>query len=137
MNTKKHEWQQAMSDQLLFREECYAIVGAAMAVHNGPGATFLEAVYQEALEIELREQSIPFQSQVALPIVYKGHVLRKSCIADLICLGKIIVEIKAISQLSKADSSQAINYLAATGLRLAILINFGEPGRLDWERIVL
>ncbi|HMO25299.1 MAG TPA: GxxExxY protein [Tepidisphaeraceae bacterium] len=126
-----------MSDQLLFRDECYAIVGAAMAVHNELGAAFLEAVYHEAMEIELRERGIPFQSQVALPITYKGHVLRKAYIADFICFGKIIVEIKAISRLSKTDSAQAINYLAATGLRLAVLINFGDPARLDWERIIL
>jgi len=79
--------------ELLFKEEVYAIVGAAMAVYNELGSGFLEAVYQEALEIELRDRGIPFESQKELRIIYKGQPLKKSCNCDLLCYGKIMVEL--------------------------------------------
>jgi GxxExxY protein len=122
--------------ELLYREEAYAIIGAAMEVHRELGSGFYEAVYQEATELELTTRAIPFEPQKTLQIQYKGRMLKKAYEADLICYGKIIVEIKAIECLTSKEESQALNYLKATGFRLALLINFGDPTGLEWKRIV-
>ena len=121
---------------LIFKDEVYAIYGAAIEVHKELGAGFLEAVYQEALEIELHERGIPFEAQKSLPICYKGHLLKKAYIADLVCYGTIIVELKSIKELSDRDDAQILNYLKATGLRLGLLLNFGSQGRLERKRLV-
>ena len=122
--------------ELLFKEEVYKIVGAAIEVYNELGAGFLESVYQEAMELELGDRAIPFTSQVPLRIRFKEGVLNKAFCADLICFGAVLVEFKAIEQITKRDEAQALNYLKATGLRLALIINFGDPGRWDWVRII-
>jgi GxxExxY protein len=123
-------------EKIIHKEEVYAIVGAAMEVHNELGAGFAEAVYQEAMEMELTRGRIPFERQKKLKIVYKGVELKCEYVADLICYGAIIVELKAIRELTKKDESQILNYLKATGLRVGVLINFGDPARLDWERYI-
>ena len=96
MDTNKHEWEYGARGNvtpLLMKEEVYKIVGAAMEVHTQLGAGFLEAVYQEALEIELRERLIPFRPQQPIPVRYKNHLLKKEYIADLVCFGTVLVEI--------------------------------------------
>ncbi len=123
--------------ELLLKDEVYAIVGAAMAVHSELGAGFLEAVYQEAMEIELTEREIPFESQKPLIISYRGRRLTKQYCVDLVCYGSVIAEIKAQRQLLNRDEAQVINYLKATGYRVGVLLNFGDPARLDWHRFVL
>ena len=123
--------------ELLFKDEVYAIVGAAMEVYNELGAGFLESVYQEAMEYELTDRQIPFQPQVPLRIKYKQRVLEKEFCADLICYRAVLVELKAIERITKREEAQVLNYLRATGLRVAVIINFGDPGRLDWTRVVL
>jgi GxxExxY protein len=122
--------------ELLFKEEVYRVIGAAMTVYNELGAGFLEPVYQEALEIELAEQGIQFEPQKELPIYYKGRVLKKRYQADLIVFGKVIVELKALDHLTSRDESQVLNYLKATGLKVALLINFGSEDKLEWKRLV-
>ncbi len=122
--------------ELLFKEEVYAIVGAAIEVHRELGSGFLEAVYQEAMEIELQGCHILFQSQPELNIVYKGRVLEKKYNPDFLCLQEIIVEIKALDQLSGKEDSQVINYLKASGKRVGLLINFGSVGKLEWKRFI-
>lgn len=121
---------------LLLKEEVYAIVGAAMDVHNELGAGFLEAVYQEAMEYELGLRNVPFERQKALRIRYKGHLLDKEYFADLICFGQVLIELKAAKELTKKDEAQMLNYLKATGLRVGVLVNFGDPGQLEWQRLV-
>ena len=121
---------------LLFRDEVYAIVGRAIEVHRELGCGFLEAVYQEAMEIELEGAGIEFERRKELRIRYKGRLLNKVYIADLVCFGKIIVELKAIEQLTGRDEAQILNYLKATGLRVGLLINFGSDGKLEWKRFV-
>jgi GxxExxY protein len=123
--------------ELLFREEVYAIIGAAIEVHRELGSGFYEGVYQEATEIELVTRAIPFEPQKSLPVRYKGHLLKKDYCADLLCYGSIIVELKAISGLTSQDESQVLNYLKATGLRLGLLVNFGSPPMARIERLVL
>lgn len=104
-----------------------------MEVHSILGPGFLESVYQAALEKELFLRKIPFQHQFELPITYKGDVIGVYK-ADLVVDDKIIVEIKSVSRLNSAHESQAHHYLAATGKKLAIIINFGA-GSLEQRRV--
>ena len=122
--------------EILFKEEVFAIYGAAIEVHRELGPGFLEAVYQEALEIELVDRGIPFEAQKPLLIHYKRRKLKKEYIADLVCYGQIIVELKALDHLSKKEESQVLNYLKATGLRVGLLLNFGSEGTLERQRLI-
>jgi len=122
--------------ELLYKEEVFNIVGAAIEVHRELGPGFLEAVYQEAFEIELASRNIPFESQKHLHISYKGGLLQKEYVADLVAYDKIVVEIKALERLSGTEQSQILNYLKATGFKVGVLINFGADGKLEWERFI-
>jgi len=113
----------------------YKIIGAAMEVHKELGYGFLEAVYQEALGIEFRSQGIPSKAQPAVEIFYKGKLLEKKYQPDFICFDEVVVEIKALEQLSGIEESQIINYLKATGLEVGLLINFGSKS-LEYKRFV-
>lgn len=121
---------------LIYKNESYNIIGAAMEVHKELGKGFLESVYQEALEIELTAFKVPHLREASVPIVYKNRMLTKKYVADFICYDKIILELKAISELSPEHTSQIFNYLKATGFKLGILINFGAMS-LQYKRIVL
>ena len=121
---------------LLLKDEVYAVVGAAIEVHRELGPGFLEAVYQEALEMELRQRAIPFEAQKPLRISYKDRVLNKEYFADIVCFGQIIVELKALNRLSGNEQAQILNYLKASGLRVGVLINFASHGKLEWRRFV-
>ena len=105
-----------------------------MTVYNELGSGFLEKVYQEALEREFIEKDIPYKREAPIQILYKGVPLKQEYIADFICYDKIIVELKAVSELTEVHSAQVFNYLKATGLDLALLVNFGEE-RLKIERL--
>ena len=122
---------------IVYKEESYQLVGACMEVYNEKGFGFHEAVYQECLELELGFQTILFDSQRELLLEYKGHRLEHTYIPDLICLDKIVVELKAVSVLAGEHRGQVLNYLRATGMKLGLLVNFGNPKKLEWERIVL
>ncbi len=123
--------------KLLYKQEVFAIIGAAMEVYNQLGPGFLEAVYQESLAIEMRDRGIPFQEQQAISITYKGQSLHQKYIPDFVAYGKIIIEIKAIKKLGPIEEAQILNYLKATKIRLGVLINFGNPYNLDWKRRIL
>jgi len=123
--------------ELLFKEEVFKIVGAAIEVHRELGSGFLEPVYQEALAIELASCLVPFEAQSPLQILYKGHRLKKEYVPDFVCYQQIIVELKALAKLSGTEEAQALNYLKATKLRVALLLNFGGHGKLEWKRLVL
>ncbi len=123
--------------ELLYRDEVYAIVGAAMEVHSILGRGFLEAIYQEAFEIELLQRGVPFSSQAEIAVRYKDVPLKKKYIADLVCYGKILLELKAINCLSGTEEAQILNYLKATNLRVGLLINFGSEGKLEWKRFIV
>ena len=122
---------------IIYKEESYKIVGAAFKVYNTLGAGFLEAVYQEALEIELQRQGIPYEREKELKIVYDGVELKQTYKADFVCYGKIIVELKAVSVLDDAHRAQVYNYLHATGLKMGLLLNFGNAKELEKQRIVM
>jgi GxxExxY protein len=123
--------------ELLYKDESYAIIGACFEVYKEKGNGFVEPVYQECLELELLAQKIPFSAQSALRLTYKGIELKQRYIPDFICYDKIIVEIKAVKQLTDEHRAQVLNYLKATGLRLGLLANFGHYPKLDYERIIL
>ena len=116
---------------LLCKEEVYALIGAAMEVYNELGQGFLEPVYQEAIEMELTAQRIPFEAQKEMRILYKGVRLTRSYIADLVVFGSVVVELKALDKLTTREESQLLNYLKATGLQVGVLINFGAHGKLE------
>jgi len=116
--------------------ETYAVIGAAMEVHRVLGHGFLEAVYQEALAMELEERQIPFQREVALDVHYKGRSLSGLYRADFICFESVVLELKAASNLAAAHKAQLIHYLRATRIPKGLLLNFGVPS-LEFQRYVL
>ncbi len=122
---------------LLYGDLSYAINGAAFLVYNKLGPGFLEAVYQEALEIEFKRRNIPYEREKELKIWYDGVELKQTYKADFVCFGKIIVELKAVSALDDAHRSQVYNYLHATGYKLGLLLNFGCAEELEYQRIVI
>ena len=119
--------------ELIYKDDVYKIVGAAMEVHKVLGADFLEAVYQEALAIEFKLQGIPFVEFPRIEINYKEFKLEKYYIPDFLCYNKIIVEIKAICKCTANDEAQLINALKASKQKVGVLFNFGEPS-LYWKR---
>jgi GxxExxY protein len=123
--------------ELLLKDEVYAVVGAAMEVYNVLGPEFLEAVYQEALEIELRDRNVPFEHEKDLHIIYKGRTLKKTYTADIVSHNLLIAELKTLDRLTGKEESQLLNYLKATGLRVGVLLNFGHPTKLEWKRMIL
>ena len=122
---------------LLYSEQSYAINGAAFQVYNTLGHGFLEAVYQEALEIEFKKRGIPYEREKELKITYDGVELKQTYKADFVCFDKIIVELKAVSELDDVHRSQVYNYLHASKHKLGLLLNFGCPDELEHERIVI
>ena len=130
LNHEKHE-------NLLFKEECFGIQGAVFEVYREMGPGFLESVYQECLERELRVRGIPFERQPALRMSYKGVPLEQTFRPDLVCFGKIIVELKATRDLAPEHRAQVFNYLKATGFRLGLLVNFGAYPKAKVERIIV
>jgi len=120
--------------ELIYKELTFAVIGAAMEVHRILGPGFLEAVHQTALERELMLRGIPFERKVKLPVTYKD-VLVGEYEADLVIDKKFVVEIKAVSKFNASHQAQAMHYFAATGLRLALLLNFGT-GSLEHRRVI-
>ena len=104
----------------------YNIIGAALEVHKQLGCGFLEAVYSEALELELSARSIPFEREKMLSLVYKGKMMKQYYVADFVCYGSVIVELKAVSKLESIYDAQVLNYLKATNMEVGLLLNFGE-----------
>ena len=127
---------EAMDNNVNFMaDECYSIVGAAMEVHKALGKGFTEYVYQDALEVEFKQRGIPYEREKPVKVYYKGVELQHSYIADFVCYGEIIVELKAISTICSVHSAQVINYLHATEKKLGLLLNFGADS-LQKERLV-
>ena len=124
-----------MMDNHIRDEETYALIGLAMKVHGELGGGFLEAVYQEAFELELRNANVPHEREKHLDVYYFGKKLNAFYIADFICYGSVVVEMKAIRQLTPHDEAQLLNYLKATGCKKGLLFNFGRQS-LEYKRMV-
>lgn len=122
--------------ELILKDEVYAVVGAAIEVHRELGPGFLEGVYQEAMQIELRARGVPFEAERPISVGYRGRPLSQNYFADLVCFDQIIVELKAFNRLSGTEQAQVLNYLKATGFKVGLLINFGSHGKLEWKRFV-
>ena len=123
--------------EIVYREESYAIMGACFEVYKEKGSGFLEAVYQECLEIEFGLQNIPAVPQPRLELSYKGRPLKQRYVPDFICHGRIVLELKAVSVLNDEHRAQVQNQLRATGHKLGLLVNFGHFPQIEYERIVL
>ncbi len=121
---------------IFYKEESYKIVGAYFEVYEEKGNGFLEAVYQECLRLEFQSQGNPFLEKPALELFYKGAKLEKRYEPDFVCYNGIIVELKAVKNLTNEHRAQVINYLKATNMRLGILANFGHYPKLEYERLL-
>ncbi|QDV21123.1 hypothetical protein Pan153_58050 [Gimesia panareensis] len=124
-------------NKIIYRDECYAIQGAVFEVYREVGCGFLEAVYQECLERELQERAIPFVAKPVLQMKYKGDVLQQTYQPDLICYEGIIMELKAVRELTPEHAAQLINYQKAAEMKLGLLINFGSHPKVTVQRYVL
>ncbi|MDR1445336.1 MAG: GxxExxY protein [Treponema sp.] len=122
--------------EILYKDECFRIQSCVFQVNKKLGSGFLEAVYQEALEIELEKAKIPYEAQKKVPIHYDGRLLKQYYQADFVCFGKIIVEIKAVTRIGNEHKAQILNYLAATGLKLGLVVNFCSYPKAEIIRIV-
>jgi GxxExxY protein len=101
------------------------------------GAGFLEAVYQEGLEVEFAGRGVPFETRRPLGLTYRGQRLRQTYVADFVCYDRIIVELKAVRVIAPEHRAQTVNYLRMTDMKLGLLINFGSTPRVEIERFIL
>lgn len=125
-----------MQDDLLYKDEAYAIQGAVYEVYRTLGNGFREEVYQQCLERELSLRKIPYEAKKELRIFYKGQPIEKSYFPDLLCYGAIIVELKAVSAVTSEHLAQIDNYLRLSKCRLGLLVNFGSYPRATIRRWV-
>ncbi len=117
------------------KEQTYRIIGACFEVYKEKGCGFLEAVYQECLELEFGLQGLPFAAKKPVSLEYKGRRLRQTFEPDFICLDEIVLELKAVSVLADEHRAQLLNYLNATGHEVGLLVNFGHYPQLEFERL--
>ena len=123
--------------KLMLEKETYEILGACFEVYKEKGCGFLEAVYQECLEIEFELRGLPARALVPLPLTYKERLLKKKYEADFICFDTVLVELKAVSKITDEHRAQVQNYLNATGLRVGLLVNLGHFPLFEHERFAL
>ncbi|HEX9961058.1 MAG TPA: GxxExxY protein [Pyrinomonadaceae bacterium] len=122
-------------EKILYKEISYKIIGLPMDVRNELGYGFLEKVYENALMILLKESGIKAEQQVPVKVYFHNQIVGEY-IADILIENRIILELKSQDKVSDVRKSQTLNYLKATGLKLALLINFGKR-KLEYERLVL
>ncbi len=120
---------------IIYKTESYRIIGISMEVNNNLGPGFLEIVYKDALEYEFRLAGIPFEREKEFVVNYKGTILPHKFNADFIVYDKIILEVKAVSDIYDKSIAQALNYLSVSGYKLSLIVNFGELN-LNYKRII-
>jgi GxxExxY protein len=126
-----------MSDDFPLADETYRILGACFEVYNEMGCGFLESVYQECLEKELKHRGVRFSSQPSISLQFKGVDLESFYTPDLLCFALVVVELKAVKKLAPEHRAQLINYLKGSHLEVGLLVNFGSHPQLEYERVVL
>jgi GxxExxY protein len=136
LNTLKDAKGMKIIEDLIHKQEAYSIMGGCFTVYKDKGCGFLEPVYQECMEIELEYLRLPAMPKPSLALSYRERPLKQKYVPDFICYNKIVLELKAVSQLVDEHRAQVLNYLNATGLKLGLLVNFGHYPQLEWERIV-
>jgi GxxExxY protein len=123
-------------EQIIYKSEAYQIVGVCMAVYNILGYGFLEVVYKDAMEIEFLQRNINYRREDEHSIQYKQVILKHKFFADFTLYNNIIVEVKANKDgITDEAIAQTLNYLKASGQRLALIINFGKTS-LEYKRLV-
>lgn len=122
--------------ELLFKEESFKIIGVCMEIHKSLGMGLKEINYKDAMEIDFIEQGIDYNRVKKFIVKYKNKILRNPYIADFIAYDSIVIEVKSASSIIDSHLAQALSYLAVSGMKLALVINFGERS-LTWKRIVL
>jgi len=122
--------------ELIYKQEAFKMVGCCMEAHRELGKGHNEVIYKDAMEIEFQRQGIPFKREQEYKLSYKGVVLPHKYFADFVVVDKIILEAKAIECLTDSHIKQTLNYLAASKLKLGLLVNFGEDS-LNYKRVVL
>ena len=121
----------------MFKEEGYKLMGAAFEVYNESGYGMAEEIYQQSLEVELGLRGIPFRSKPELTVFYKGRQLDTRYKPDLLVYGGIVVELKAVTELTSEHEAQLFNYMRIARQPVGYLINFGHKGGLQWKRFIL
>jgi GxxExxY protein len=124
-----------LAADFLYKEECYAIIGACFEVYKDKGCGFHEPVYQECLGIEFEHCRIPAIAVPGLVLEYRGKILQQKYFPDFVCYEKIIVELKAVIDLTDEHRAQVLNYLKAGHFELGLLVNFGHYPKLQYERL--
>ena len=122
--------------ELLYKQECFELVGLCMEIHRELGKGHDEVIYKDALVVELSRANIPFSRERKYEVTYKGVILPHHYFADFVVWDKIIYEAKALEKLTDSHVKQVLNYLAASKLRLGLLVNFGADS-LEWKRVIL
>lgn len=122
--------------QIIYKYESYFVIGLCMDIYNELGKGFNEAVYGDALEVELKSNGVPYQREVKFNIEYKGEILKHQYFADFVMDNKIVLELKAVEKITSGHIKQTLNYLAASKLKLGIVVNFGED-QLNYKRVLL
>lgn len=122
--------------ELLYKDECFKLVGCCMEIHRELGKGHDEVIYKDAMVVELSRANIPFSREKKYEVKYKGVILPHFYYADFVVWDKILFEAKAVEKLTDAHLKQVLNYLAASKLRLGLLVNFGGDS-LEWKRIIL
>jgi GxxExxY protein len=136
MDTAEHAEYAERQEEFLFKDEGYRIRGACFNVYRDKGCGFSELVYHDCLMIEFAHQEIPFVYEPILHLSYRGQPLRHSYSPDFLCYGEVVLEIKAVSELTNEHRAQLMNYLKASGKKVGYLINFGHHPKIQIERIV-
>jgi GxxExxY protein len=122
--------------ELLFKEEAYKVIGICMEIHKTLGMGLKEVNYKDAMEIDFREHEVEYNREKKFAVKYKNQVLKNPYIPDFVVFDSIILEIKATTCIIDSHLAQALSYLAVSGMKLALVINFGERS-LTWKRVVL
>ncbi|MCD4772521.1 MAG: GxxExxY protein [Bacteroidales bacterium] len=123
-------------NKLIYKDESYKIIGICMEVHSILGKGHNEVIYKDALEYEFQKEKIPYSREQKYKIEYKDVILPHRYNADFVVYDKIILEVKAIESLTNSHIKQTLNYMAASKLKLGLLVNFGEDS-LNYKRVVL